>query len=209
MTGIKYNFNFLAMVHTDDRLYCNNYNLNLYLTLNIDSEYDQDVAFRRMDLFIYEIIANSVFVPEDNPDLLERYMALGIPTIAIQKPGPIDHMILMTLVTKLNAICEESIIIHNGELSSVLGQGVEYIFFDDGEDTILSGMETKWWNNITPSFVSTDCITPSTTEKIHELTQKITWKDYELYWEYEAVEIQSEESSPVPDNIVLITDFDK
>ena len=154
MTGIKYNFNFLAMVHTEERLYCNNYDLKLHLTVNTDSEFDQETAFRRMDLFMYEIISNGVFVQEGNPELLEMYLKMGIPAIAIQEPGPIDHMILMTLVTKLNTISEEAVIIYNGELSSTLGQGVEYVYFVDGEEIVLSGLDTKWWNVTDPSFIS-------------------------------------------------------
>jgi len=210
MTGLKYRYNFLAMMHGSDRLYCNNYELKLYLTVNTDSEFDQDIAFNRMDFFIQEIISNAVFVHEDEPELLERYMNLGIPAIAIQEPGTIDHMILMTLVTKLNAICEDAVIIYNGEMSSVLGQGVEYVYFVDGEEIVLSDQADKWWNDTGPTFISKDCLTTPEEQTVHDFEPKITWKDYDLVWEYEYVEPEEEmKQADIPDNVIKLTDYNK
>lgn len=209
MTSVKYDYNFLAGIYVDGELHFNSYTLNLHLYIRTLSQVDQQIAFNRMDHAIHEITTDSVFVDESDTDTIEKLTGVDINVITIPDPGPIDQILHMVLISKLNAITEDKIGIFESELSSSRGGWIRYVHYsseelkeiEDGE--MISNDPRKWWNDKTPRFVPLG-------ETTDLFKQSNTWRDLDLHWEEED-DFEGETlinfTPEKPTNIVTITEF--
>jgi len=181
MTSVKYDYNFLAGIFTDDNLIFNSYNLSLHLYINTESIEDQQIAFNRMDFIIYNIITNSVFVIDDDIKTIKKYKKAEIPILTVSEPGPIDQIILITIVNKLNMVTENVLKIFESEISSSVGGYVKYMYYSndeiDDDEALVSTDISKWWNDSNPRFI--DINENSTICKFNQLSN---WQEHGLNW---------------------------
>lgn len=195
MTSVKYSFNFLAGCYLDEQIVFNNYHLTLHLYVNTYSDMDQEIGFARLDTFVAEFVDNSIFIDESIDILPNQFDT--IPIITLSDPGPTDHVVLITLLTKLNAILNEKIIIYEGELSSTRGQGVKYIYaLDNTDEELISSDSKKWWND--------DSLKLNNNDDIYDFSKYHNWKDLDLLWEDE----QAPKEDKPPNNATII-EFNK
>jgi hypothetical protein len=182
MTSIKYKYLFLAGLIVDDELKFNSYKLLLNLHVNTTSEVDQHIAFERMNFVIQHIFENGVFVDERDLASLSRLNAAGIRVITINEPGPIDQMVQITIVSKLNAITEGTLTIFESAFSSYCGGHIDYMYYVcdkvDEEPELISADPNKWWNDSYPRFTQK----PEPSE-ICDINDTVTWADLDLQWE--------------------------
>jgi len=183
MTSIKYDFSFLAGFFTDGEMQLNNYNLHLHLYINTESDIDQQTAFDRMNLMMYDIVDNCIFIEETDCEINMQLGEAGIRVLTIPAPGPIDQIIQVALVDKLNKITEDKLHIFESELSSLRGGYVKYMYFSpeehDSEMELISSDARKWWNSSSPRFNSSN-----ETKEIVNFMPTL-WKTLELEWENE------------------------
>jgi hypothetical protein len=185
-TSIKYSFEFLSGIHLNGSLKFNRYTLKLELFPTTDNDIDHNVAFDRMSYVINEIAANSIFVVEDETDVILKYAQAGIPVLTVPQPGPVDQIIQFVLTAKLNSVIEDTFYITTSSISSELGRHIEYVYSyqddDDFEETeigrILSDEVIYWWNDPAPRFV-----TLTTEEEVSEFVPDLDWVDMDLHWD--------------------------
>lgn len=182
MTSVKYEYNFLAGFYNDDELQFNNYILNLHLYINTEDDEDQQIAFRRMDFLIHDVVEKSVFVVETDTDTIRKFDRAGIGVLTINEPGPIDQIIQVTLVNKLNAIVDGKLKIFESELSSCRGGYVKYMYYITDElaenFNLISKNSRKWWNDNYPR------VTPIEELKdVCNLKNSVSWSDFDLQWD--------------------------
>jgi len=151
---IKYEYNFLAGIHFQGSLVFNNFKLSLLMYTSSDSEDIQNTAFERMHYTIHEIVGNSVFVDETDADTILNLNNANIPVLPIPHPGPYDQMIQMALMSKLNAIMEEYLVITDCEITSEKGN-VTYTYSIEEQlehIDLLPDTGDQWWNSATTDF---------------------------------------------------------
>jgi len=202
LTSIKYDFNFLAGFYENEEINFNKYNLKLQLYVNTESNYDQQIAFNRMDFVIHDFMTNAVFVEETDIDTIAKLLKADIKVVTVDEPGPIDQILGITLVEKLRLIVEDVLVIFESELESVVGGGVKYIYYPPEEklpkdQQIISTSAEKWWNSPNPRF----------TNKLEIDFKQLTWKDFSLEWEEEVEEEPEVKTTTKKDSNIVTMKF--
>lgn len=209
MTSVKYDYNFLGGMYEDGVMLFNSYSLALHLTIKTLSQIDQTMAFSRMDFMVQEVLSNSVFVDERDTETILRLTEAGLKVLTISEPGPIDQIVHITIINKLNAICEDTIQIFESEFSSARGAWVRYIYYsapEIEEESMISTDSKKWWNDPTPRFIPLS-------ESADLFKQSVSWKELDMHWEAEEDDDDDNiivfNADPSISNIVSITDKTK
>lgn len=163
MSRIQDNYEFLAGIHFDNELYFNRYTLKLDFRTNPNSAEDQNIAIDRVAYFIHEIVERSVFVNEEDIDVIVKYSNADITVLTVPSPGPVDQVVQATIITKVNAIIGDSLTVTLSEMSSTLGGNVTYIWdasdtTDEVHEFVNNSNGSKWWATVQPRFMSYDHI---------------------------------------------------
>ncbi len=188
MSRIKNDYDFLAGIYFNG-LHFNKYRMILNLYTDTDSPQDQNIAFDRINYFLQEVVQCSVFVASDEEAIIAKYQAAGIPVLIVPAPGPYDQVVQATIVTKLNAILEEMLVITESEISSVSGGYVTHIWDSEDEEDEIHELindesEEMWWASPEPRFISLKDDT--------EQVLKLTWEKLKLHWYDESEEMPTE-----------------
>ena len=207
MSRLKNDYDFLTGIHINGGLYFNKYRLVLDLYTNTDTPQDQNIAFDRINYFLQEIIQRSIFASNYETVAIERYKAAGIPVLTVPQPGPYDQIVQAIIVTKLNAILEDTLVITEAEISSVAGGFVTYMWTDDDGDEIHElvndEVDEMWWTAPEPRFVSLpvpdeDDEDEADEKKKAETLVELSWETLDLHWYEEATD-------PEPDVEIVFT----
>ncbi len=207
MARIKNDYDFLSGVYIDGRLTFNKFRLTLDISAYGNHE-DKNIAFERINYFIYEVIQSSVFISESEDAVIEKYKNVGISMLSVPAPGPVDQVIQAVLITKINAMLDDVLDITDSEINSVQGGYISYIWDFVDEDDPIHGLinnedDDKWWACAEPRFISND------EDGVH--TIGANWKDLNLHWYVEGEEmIPAEESEKEKDEeVVSLEDIDR
>jgi len=180
MTGIKYDFNFLAGIYLDNELLLNNFTMNLYIDVESKNPEEQSIAFNRIDFIMQEIIENGIFVVEEDKETIELYDAIGLKVLTLDKAGSHDQIILMTITDKLNAITENALTIYKSTLSSKKGGYIEYIYWTSvqksSDSPLISNDPAKWWNDKTLQCTGIHNADDT------DIQKEITWATIKMDW---------------------------
>jgi len=186
MSHIKKYYDFMTGVNHNGELFYNRYRLMIDFYKNTDVVQDLIIGLERINNFLSEIVERSVFMKDSNTEFIEKYHEANIPVLTVPGPGPLDPVILHVLVTKMNAILEESLIITSAELTSYYGGEIVYIWNDEDEDDELHEIinldnEALWWASPSPRYISYD---PEVdVEEIEsENPWPIDWEMFNLGW---------------------------
>jgi len=211
VSRIKTEYRFLAGVYHNEQLYFNNYVLNLDFYTNTDSVPDQSIGLDRISFCVNDIFHQGIFIVDSNFADAEKLALANIPTITIPGPGPYDPMVLATIVTKLNTVLEDTLIITDAELTSSLGGDLTYVWeLGDEEDEIHAMVndedEFNWWASPQPRFVSyqEDVDIADCDEK-----NNITWSALNLDWTDEELEESEEVVTDTSSTVIKMSDFNK
>ena len=110
---------------------------------------------------------------------------------------PIDQIIGIALYSKLNAILEQRMFIHDVTIQSDLGDNVRYLHSDQESLGPLS--QLGWWQDASPAH--SDFKSPAGKKHVVRLNRTLTWQDLELEWS----DVESVESAD--DNTVVFAKF--
>jgi len=180
MTSIKYDYNFLAGVYNGE-VELNNYNLIIHLYIEDVNEENQQTSFARMDYFLNNYIDNSIFINEEEEEKIEELTIAGFRCITFPDPGPIDQIVQIAIVNKLNVITDDKLQIIDSELSSLRGGYVKYMYFVAenmaAEFELISTEPSKWWNDESPTYKSVNA-----QDEILNFKQMDSWKNIDLDW---------------------------
>ena len=192
MPRIRTQYDFTSGIFSQGDLLYNRFEMSIdFYTLNGTPE-DQNTALDRMTYFIYDVVQHSMFIHEDDFDQINLLTSANIPLLTIADPGPFDPIILATLITKMNVITEDVIVITDAEITSQLSGNVGYIWdAADEEDEIHEIVNDtdlpKWWAAPQPRFGSyPDGVDVKKLEKTSPFP--LSWKDVGLPWADEYTE---------------------
>jgi len=204
MISIKYDYNFIAGVRSNEFNFLNDYKIELHLVIDDISEYDQRVAFARIDYLMYNIIDNAIFIPDnDDIGLMIDISEIGYVPISLPSETIVDQIIQVVLVNKLNLLLDDKVQIFESDISSLRGGYVKYsykLFDDDIEyDKKILGYDTaKWWNNNSPLYYNKD-----NNAKIIDFNEARSWKLLDLSWESD-IDTDDKHDIPAHNNIIRV-----
>lgn len=156
----------------------NLYSIGLGLISNSEDNYHTNIAMGRIRVYINEVLRSGVFMDQKLVEEREQLNAVGFKTIPLPEQ-PFDQSVAIMLYCKLNAICEDKMIITDITVSSTEGDDVRYHF--DQEDPFGPFSEDGWWNDPDPSWSDHSAENPS--GKVLKMDRKLTWNDLGLDWE--------------------------
>lgn len=192
--SIQRDFDFQAGVYFQNSFLMNYYNFSLFMEVNTDSVYEQNIAMERVKFFIYEIIENTIFVHDIEQQLIKKYNEAGLKVCAISQE-PYDQIIALLLMLKINAICEDRLKVNEILLTSKLSDDVKF------KETIETAQHTfddnNWYNDPTPCLIIGNKL--SGKEKIVKIKNN-GWAEFGLQWK---------EKKEKPKEIVFTIDTDK
>jgi hypothetical protein len=173
---LHYPIEFTAGIYFDGILRMNRYNIGLWMmTTTTDSE-SHNIAFDRMKFFISDSLESGVFINSSNIEQCKLLANAGVKIITLPDE-PVDQLIGIMLYCKLNAICEDRMIIGEVEISSELGGGVTYMHGD--EEPIGPYNQNGWWNDSNLLYYNSKIIE---TENIVSIGSIASWRDLDLQW---------------------------
>jgi hypothetical protein len=154
----------------------NNYTVRLWMMTTTTDGESHNVAFDRIKFFIEDSLESGVFINSANEDQCKLLANAGVKIITLPDE-PVDQLIGIMLYCKLNAICEDRMVIGEVEISSELGGEVTYMH---GEEESISPYDQKgWWHDSNLMHYNTKI---SETENIMSLGAVSSWRELNLQW---------------------------
>lgn len=167
---------FLAGCYFDGILRMNNYTVRLWMMTTTTDGESHNVAFDRIKFFIDDSLESGVFINSANEEQCKLLANAGVKIIALPDE-PVDQLIGIMLYCKLNAICEDRMVIGEVEISSELGGDVTYMH---GEEESIGPYDQKgWWHDSNLMHYNTKI---SETENIMSLGAVSSWRELNLQW---------------------------
>lgn len=139
---LKQNFVLPAAVYSDDQLMITNYNINIEIVTVDTNIGDLDTASKRIDWFMYEELADAVFVDQADTERNSVLALLGMNLVTIPGP-PVDQLIGIMLSCKLNAITEGRVDVVETAVSSDRANGLWFVH--QYSQTVGPFEELGWW----------------------------------------------------------------
>ena len=134
----------------------------------------------RLEYFIKAVIANVVFVNREEVDIITKYESAGIRVCELPE-YPLDQVIAIVLLLKMNAITEGKLNITHMSFKSQLSDDVEYLI--DIEDAFEPyDNKNSWWND-SGSNISDNKKT-NKKDKIVKLHKDNEWTELDLGWKH-------------------------
>ena len=192
MARLKNQFEFIAGMHLAGDTYFNRYSLTIdFYTLDSSPE-DQNIALDRIAYFIYDVVSRSIFIHQDETKQIGAFTKAGLSVLTTPSPGPVDPIVLALLVTKMNAMMEDIVVISEAEIISEVSGTLTYVWDSADEDDEIHQLindtdDTRWWASPAPRFGSYP--EGVDVDKIEE-TQPfpLTWEMLDLEWKEETDE---------------------
>ena len=139
---LEYDMHWLAGIWFENCLQANSYNIELAITTNTSNAEDHVVSLNRLNHFVYNEMANTVYIHQNNVAQIQALTAAGIKVTTLPEE-PIDQIIGIALYCKLNAILQKRMFVNGVIIQSNLGDNMRYLH-NDQESTGPLGQE-GWW----------------------------------------------------------------
>lgn len=177
---IEREFQFQAGVYFQNNFVINTYDLVLQMLVMTEDLHEQNIAFERIKYILEEALESCIFVHSSEKNTIDLYSKAQL-KICVLPDEPYDQIVAGVILSKLNSITEEKIIVDEIKLLSKISDGVS--FFVSIEDLeFLSKSSSDWYteNNISINNLSKKV---NKKEKILELkNQPNDWNSIGLHW---------------------------
>lgn len=175
---IQRDFQFVAGVNIGNELFLNTYDIELNFLVESESILEQNIALDRVKYLFIEKLDNAMFVHQSDTDVIEKYVDAGMKVILLPEE-PYDQIIGIMLLTKVNAITENRLVVTDIVISSRMSDGVSYMHSD--EESIGPFIHKGWWNDFSPNTHAR--ILKGKAKKVVKLSKTISsWEDISLGW---------------------------
>jgi hypothetical protein len=177
----------------------NFYRAEISMTTQTQDHHEQNIAYDRMKYWMYDVMPNAIIMHRDDA-ALRQWQATGARILCLPEP-PVDQIVGMMLHTKLTAIMEDRIQIHDIDIASTEGDDMTY---QHAENESLGGLaEPGWWHDSRPIW--SDDTPKRSANKVVTLGRVPEWTDHGLTWQPE----NEQDTSVVFANFKNITDADQ
>lgn len=192
--SLEYTYYFSAITRHTGAPMLNHYTMVVDLLTNTDDGVDQNIAFQRLSHWINNVLNDSVLLDEEDETRVQYdqldHRVLEFPI------EPVDQVVGLLLMKKLNAIMEDRLLVMNLKINSVLGNNMTYCINceDNAEELDFDG----WWHDSDPSYKRHQPVSSGNVQVValFKSTHRETWKDHQLQWND-------------PENQQTIVDFDE
>ena len=174
---LEYDMNWRAAIWFENCLQMNSYNIELAITTNTSNADDHVISLNRLNHFVYNEMANTVYIQQDDTNQIQALTSAGIKVTTLPEQ-PIDLIIGIALYSKLNAILQERMFVNGVTIQSDLGDNVRYLHNDRESLGPLS--QIGWWQD--PSPMHSDFKSTASKKHVVRLNRTLTWQDLELEW---------------------------
>ena len=179
ITRIEKDFFFLAGVHFDNEYHINSYDLLVSFLVETACPKEHYIAMNRLEYFIKAVIANVVFVNREEVDIITKYESAGIRVCELPE-YPLDQVIAIVLLLKMNAIIEDRLKITDITIGSLLGDGVRYPIVSELAESADITLGNHWWHRADQSI--TDRNIKQYADNVVKLFCDDVWADLGLSW---------------------------
>ena len=174
---LEYDMHWCAGIWFENTLQINSYNMELTITTNTANADDHVISLSRLNHFVYNEMANTVYIQQDDTNQIQALTSAGIKVTTLPEQ-PIDQIIGIALYSKLNAILQERMFVNGVTIQSDLGDNVRYLHNDRESLGPLS--QIGWWQD--PSPMHSDFKSTASKKHVVRLNRTLTWQDLELEW---------------------------
>lgn len=173
---LQHDLEFLGGIYFQDSLQLNSYSVNLQVTTQTADSTELNIAWERLKAFVYSELENTVFINQAQADHAEMLAMLGVNVTTLPE-DPVDQVIGLMLLCKINAIFEGRMHVTQLDISSSIGGDVWYLI--DEEDGVGVFAKDGWWNEPTVEHASLNI--EKTTGNIVKVAPS-AWIEYGLTW---------------------------
>lgn len=193
---IQRDFQFVAGVTIGNELFLNTYDIELNFLVESESIVEQNIALDRVKYLFIEKLDNAMFVHQSDIEVIEKYVDAGMKVILLPEE-PYDQIIGIMLLTKVNAITENRLVVTDIVISSRMSDGVSYMH--SVEESVGPFIHKGWWDDSSPNTHTR--ILKGKAKKVVKLSKTVSsWEDISLGWS----------PKPITENAdVVLVNFDK
>lgn len=166
---------FCCLIHYENRAFINQYHVTLDLVTACRDHESQNIAMDRMVHMLHAVFADSVMIESTDTDQIKLYRDAGL-AVTTLPAEPVDQIICLMLHCKMNAVCEDRLIVNSISLCSDQGDHVWYLHNDD--ETAGPFQEAGWWNDAEPSQAHLH----HSGDTVVDLKTKSAWARLDLDW---------------------------
>jgi hypothetical protein len=172
----------LYLPDLDPTLCINEYSMDITMTTRSTNQQDLNTAVDRIKVFVYDILANAVFIDRQHTNAIENLRSLKC-HIAALPSEPMDHVLGLVLLSKLNSIMAGRIEINQLSIASSLGDNVFYISRPGDQLDVDYG--TGWWCDAGPEH---EDVARDLSEKVAAVIGPSSWAEWNLLWSDQTAE---------------------
>lgn len=180
ITRVEKDIFFMAGVHFEDAYHINSYDITLSMLIETEVSEEYNIAMERLDFFIKNKISSSVFVNEDESEIVENYLAAGIEVVTLPEE-PFDQVVAMAILLKLNAIMENRIKITDITISSMLAEGIRYPIVAEMAENADLMLGDNWWHSSDTNIRNEKVLTLDV-DNVIKLFDDTDWAQLDLSW---------------------------
>ena len=174
---LEYDMHWRAGIWFENTLQINGYNMELAITTNTANADDHVTSLSRLNHFVYNEMANTVYIQQDDTAQIQALTTAGIKVTTLPEQ-PIDQIIGIALYSKLNAILQERMFVNGVTIQSDLGDSVRYLHND--RESLGPLNQPGWWQD--PSPMHSDFKSSASKKHVVKLNRTLTWQDLEMEW---------------------------
>ena len=174
---LEYDMHWHAAIWFENCLQVNSYNMELAITTNTANADDHVISLSRLNHFVYNEMANTVYIHQDDTAQIQALTSAGIKVTTLPEQ-PIDQIIGIALYSKLNAILQERMFVNGVTIQSDLGDNVRYLHND--RESLGPLNQIGWWQD--PSPIHSDFKSSASKKHVVRLNRTLTWQDLEMEW---------------------------
>jgi hypothetical protein len=197
---INSSFSFNTGVYFSNEFILNTYDINVDFNVESEQIREQNIALERIKYFLNYCVQNSIFICEDEDEAIQKYLDADLKVCTLPEE-PYDQIIGIMLISKLNSILEDRMIVTDIEITSSMSDGVWCKH--SMEENLGPFLKPGWWSD---SSTKINNITKKNrSKKIVKLVKSnIAWEDVYLGWE----ETPITTIATGPSNEVMFANFD-
>jgi len=174
---VQRGFDLLACVHFENEFIVNQYEFDVTFNIDTESIEEQNIALERIKFYLEYCLQNSIFVPEDELDAIEKFSQIGLKVCTLPEQ-PYDQIIGIMLLHKMNSIAEGRLVATDISITSRMSDGV--ICFYSIEDNSGPFLLKGWWHDVAPTINS---IKPKNKKVVKLSKAVLDWEEFDLAWE--------------------------
>ena len=148
---ISHDINFSAVVVDGTKFFPNSYTVRINMITLTDNSLHQNVAIKRLLVFLREIINNSMFCGTKNP-ISSKLVRLAKNSNVIAFPEePYDQIVAMILFSKLQSIVEDKFEIESIIIGSNIAPDLKYTVEEfESFEYDQNKVDLPWWERADP-----------------------------------------------------------